>query len=63
AVPVALLNIQKVPDNHHKLDMWQHQMIHGVAPRGILLRNPIELQTPQRLYEQLTSDSQILIRM
>lgn len=36
---------------------WQHRIIYGIEPRGIYLMNPLQLQTPQQLYEQLTVDS------
>lgn len=42
--------------NSHHLS-WQHRIIYGIEPRGIYLMNPLQIQTPQQLYEQLTVDS------
>ncbi|CAF4623371.1 unnamed protein product, partial [Rotaria magnacalcarata] len=53
-------------DHHHqsqkinfysKLSSWQHRIIYGIEPRGIYLMNPIQIQSPQQVYEQLTIDS------
>ena len=41
--------------SHHS--SWQHRIIYGIEPRGIYLMNPLQIQTPQQLYEQLTVDS------
>ncbi|CAF2051055.1 unnamed protein product [Rotaria magnacalcarata] len=62
ALPIAIMNI----DHHHqsqkinfysKLSSWQHRIIYGIEPRGIYLMNPIQIQSPQQVYEQLTIDS------
>ena len=36
---------------------WQHRTIYGIEPRGIYLMNPLQIQSPQQVYEQLTVDS------
>ncbi len=61
ALPVAIMNMdhfhsQKV-NLHNSLSSWQHRIIYGIEPRGIYLMNPIQIQTPQQVYEQLTVDA------
>jgi hypothetical protein len=61
ALPVAIMNMdhfhsQKI-NIHSPISSWQHRIIYGVEPRGIYLMNPIQIQSPQKLYEQLTVDS------
>jgi hypothetical protein len=36
---------------------WQHRIIYGISSRSIYLMNPMEIRTPQQLYEQLTVES------
>lgn len=45
--------------SHHQnsIPSWQHRIIYGIEPRGIYLMNPIQIQSPQQIYEQLTVDS------
>ncbi|CAF4879753.1 unnamed protein product [Rotaria socialis] len=62
ALPIAIMNIdhhnqsQKI-NLYSKLSSWQHRIIYGIEPRGIYLMNPIQIQSPQQVYEQLTIDS------
>jgi hypothetical protein len=61
ALPVAIMNMdynhsQKV-HLHNSISSWQHRIIYGIEPRGIYLMNPIQIQSPQQVYEQLTVDS------
>ncbi|CAF0724903.1 unnamed protein product [Rotaria sp. Silwood1] len=61
ALPIAIMNM----DHYHSqktnfystCSSWQHRIIYGVEPRGIYLMNPIQIQSPQQVYEQLTVDS------
>lgn len=63
AVPVALLNLQRaVPSNLIIPDSWHFQMVYGVGAQGIYLTNPMETITADRVFQQLTSDSNLLVR-
>ena len=48
---------QKQILNLNSISSWQHRMVYGVDPRGIYLMNPMQIQSPQQVYEQLTADS------
>lgn len=65
AVPIATLNLQRgvawVPGQTIP-DAWHHQMIFGVGPNGVYMTNPLENVAEQVLLEQLTSQSELLIR-
>ncbi|XP_076469770.1 uncharacterized protein LOC143300123 [Babylonia areolata] len=62
AVPVATLNLQKGAKQQQIPDAWHHQMVYGVGPRGVYLTNPLEIVPEERMMEQLTSDSVLLVR-
>ena len=47
--------------SHHPPSSWQHRIIYGIEPRGIYLMNPIQIQSPQKVYEQLTVDAMTYI--
>lgn len=61
ALPVAIMNMDhshsQKNTHHNPISSWQHRIIYGVEPRGIYLMNPIQIQSPQQIYEQLTVDS------
>lgn len=61
AVPIATLNLQKCEG--HIPDSWHHQMIFGVSNEGIYLTNPLECVDPSQLWPQLSSESELLIRV
>jgi len=63
-VPVATLNVQKAILRPGQViaDAWHHQMIWGVAGRGVYLSNPLEVVSDQLLTPQLSSPSELLIR-
>lgn len=59
ALPVAIMNMDHTHSSkfaaHHS--SWSHRIIYGIEPRGIYLMNPIQIQSPQQVYEQLTIDA------
>lgn len=55
ALPVAIMNMDYMKSTNHS--SWQHRLIYGIEPRAIYLMNPIQIQSPQQIYEQLTVDS------
>ncbi|UJR25853.1 hypothetical protein I4U23_007203 [Adineta vaga] len=71
ALPVAIMNMDhsqshkfnlnnnnnNINNNNSIISSWQHRIIYGVDPRGIYLMNPMQIQSPQQVYEQLTVDS------
>jgi hypothetical protein len=61
ALPVAIMNMDHFHSQklnfHNLISSWQHRIIYGIEPRGIYLMNPIQIQSPQQIYEQLTVDS------
>lgn len=63
-VPVATLNVQRATCRPGQViaDAWHHQMIWGVAGRGVYLSNPLEVVSDQLLAPQLASPSELLIR-
>ena len=62
ALPITIMNMDHCHSTrttlpHTANTSWQHRIIYGVEPRGIYLMNPMQIQSPQKLYEQLTVDS------
>lgn len=62
AVPVALLNLQRVSLWGFVPDAWHHQMIYGCGSDGVYLTNPIERKSSEMIMKELTSDSILLVR-
>ncbi|XP_077870178.1 uncharacterized protein LOC144363107, partial [Saccoglossus kowalevskii] len=63
AVPLATLNLQRGQEPGWKIpDAWHHQMIHGLGSDGIYMTNPLVTESVQRISQQLSSDSELLIR-
>ena len=63
-VPVATLNLQNglLAPGQTIPDAWHHQMIFGVSSNGVFLTNPLESVSEHVLIEQLSSQSQLLVR-
>lgn len=63
-VPVATLNLQNglLAPGQTIPDAWHHQMIFGVSSDGVFLTNPLESVSEHVLMEQLSSQSQLLVR-
>ena len=63
-VPVATLNLQNglLAPGQTIPDAWHHQMIFGVSSNGVFLTNPLESVSEHVLMEQLSSQSQLLVR-
>ncbi|CAF0984747.1 unnamed protein product [Adineta steineri] len=61
ALPIAIMNMDHTYSQRsnysNTISSWQHRIIYGVEPRAIYLMNPIQMQSPQQVYEQLTIDS------
>ena len=64
AIPVALLNLQRVSIWGFVPDAWHHQMIYGCGGTDscINLTNPIERKTVDLIMKELTSESVLLVR-
>ena len=63
-VPLATLNLQKglLAPGQTIPDAWHHQMIFGVSSNGVFLTNPLESVSEHVLIDQLSSQSQLLVR-
>lgn len=64
AVPVATLNPQRgLLPGQTVPDAWHHQMLFGVSPAaGVYLTNPLESVSANLIWEQLCSESELLVR-
>ncbi|XP_041454649.1 uncharacterized protein LOC121407573 [Lytechinus variegatus] len=62
-VGLATLNLQRaVPQGYQIPDAWHHQMIYGVEDDKIYMCNPVVVESPDNIMEQLCSESVLLIR-
>ncbi|XP_075215639.1 uncharacterized protein LOC142321443 [Lycorma delicatula] len=63
AIPIATINLQKGVGSEGTIpDVWHHQMVFGVGPRGIYLTNPLECIPEKALMVQLCSPPTLKIR-
>jgi len=64
AVPIATLNLQRVPDGYDGPipDAWHHQMIFGVNSTGVFMTNPLEFCRKSDMLRHLRSASELLVR-
>jgi len=63
-VPVATLNLQNglLAPGQTIPDSWHHQMVFGVSSDGVFLTNPLESVSETIIMDQLSSQSQLLVR-
>lgn len=62
-IPIATINLQKGVGSEGTIpDVWHHQMVFGVGPRGIYLTNPLECIPEKALMVQLCSPPVLKIR-